>query len=91
MSLDHVSRGAAGNADAARCGACQLQLCKSRDESPHARLRESAGDGAARQTVYRCEDCGATLIHSHDTAAAGWALPRRAPALARTETPGGAR
>lgn len=70
--------------DGARCGACQLQLCKSREEQPHAQLREGAWDGDARQTLYQCEGCGATLIHSRDTAAAGWALPRRAPTIGRT-------
>lgn len=81
MPPDRAPR-AAGGGTAARCAACQLQLCKSRDENPHAQLREDARD--ASSTVYRCEACGGTLVRSRDPASAGWAVPRRAPVLAPT-------
>ncbi len=57
-----------------RCRACQLQLCKSRSERPHAALTESKGDSMMRGTEqqFLCKTCGATLINSSDLAKPGW-------------------
>ena len=64
---------------APRCPACQLQLCKSRDEPPHAALKEmeaSAGPtvkfGGTRDILYLCQTCGTVLVRSTDMAEAGW-------------------
>lgn len=62
---------------AARCPACQLQLCKSRDERPHAQLKEIAREELPQSTVYGCATCGTTLTRSADTGRPGWAQQRR--------------
>lgn len=60
-----------------RCSACQLQMCKSRDEPPHPALKAMA-DGISREKfnrreiVYLCQTCGAVMVHSADVAEPGW-------------------
>ncbi len=63
----------------ARCPACQLQICKSRHERPHAGLkpaeREVMADGklsSESHAVYLCQTCSAVLIHSSDVMEPGW-------------------
>jgi hypothetical protein len=60
-----------------RCAACQLQLCKSRDEPPHAALTEIGRDQlmGARHS-YTCGTCGATLASSSDMSKPGWEIAR---------------
>ena len=68
----------------ARCKACQLQLCKSRDERPHAALSASpvaqtTGRDKSRSpadTAFVCKTCGITMIHSADLARPGWRQAR---------------
>ncbi len=64
---------------AIRCAACQLQICKSRDEPPHANLTEvtpeSPHDG--NSVSYLCKSCGVTIIRSADLTKPGWSSPRR--------------
>jgi hypothetical protein len=62
-----------------RCPACQLQICKSRHERPHAGLkpaeREFVADSkfdSEHHTVYLCQACAAVLIHSTDVMEPGW-------------------
>lgn len=71
-----------------RCRACQLQLCKSRDEPPHGQLivldpapttvptQTAKVRGVkpwnSRDTAYTCQSCGDALVHSSDKAEAGW-------------------
>ena len=63
----------------ARCAACQLQLCKSRQEPPHAALKEVSREGMNQQRVgFNCQTCGAILIRSSDLSAPGWSQQRRA-------------
>ncbi len=59
---------------APRCRACQLQLCKSRSEPPHAALTESKTDGVMRgaERHFTCKTCNATMINSSDLAKPGW-------------------
>lgn len=56
-----------------RCPACQLQLCKGRNESPHAALTKvelsAPGDFSKRFT---CQKCGARMINSRDMTKPGW-------------------
>ena len=63
---------------AIRCAACQLQVCKSRDESPHAKLSETtsvhARDG--QSSAYLCQTCGVTMIRSADLSKPGWSSQR---------------
>ncbi|MSO98974.1 MAG: hypothetical protein EXR11_12275 [Rhodospirillaceae bacterium] len=64
----------------ARCRACQLQLCKSREERPHADLKAvvdgsiEAKDSAikGRDTAYTCQKCGTGLVNSTDKTEPGW-------------------
>lgn len=60
-----------------RCPACQLQLCKSRDERPHAQLKEIGREELPHTTVYGCGTCGATLTRSTDVSRPGWAQQSR--------------
>jgi hypothetical protein len=64
-----------------RCSACQLQICKSRVQGPHAALTEVKIDDSnrGRETYYACQTCGITLINSTDLAKQGW---RQAPSAA---------
>ena len=63
-----------------RCRACQLQLCKGREEPPHSGLQVIAEDGGtqlrpeqgAGDTAYACQDCGTSLVHSTNRTLAGW-------------------
>ena len=63
---------------ASRCRACQLQLCKSRSEPPHAALSESKVEGVMRgaERHFLCKTCGVTLINSSDLAKPGWRQDR---------------
>lgn len=75
MELDDASHIPATK-DAApltRCAACQLQLCKSRTQEPHAGLKEVSRDEGKQTVIYRCEGCGATLTRSSSLARPGWA------------------
>ena len=67
---------------ALRCPACQLQLCKSRAQAPHALLTEVKSDESARgrETHFNCQTCGVTLINSSDLGKPGW---RHAPGAER--------
>lgn len=56
-----------------RCPACQLQLCKSRTQEPHAGLKEVSRDEGKQTVTYRCDNCSATLTHSFNLARPGWA------------------
>jgi hypothetical protein len=58
----------------ARCRACQLQLCKSRSQAPHASLTEVQADQSSRlgERHFRCQACGTTLANSDDCTIAGW-------------------
>ncbi len=64
---------------ASRCPACQLQICKSRIQPPHAQLTEVKSDESSRgrETYFNCQSCGITLINSSDLGKPGW---RQAPA-----------
>jgi hypothetical protein len=68
----------ASSLKAIRCAACQLQLCKSRDEPPHSKLTETTQvnmrDG--RSGAYLCQTCGVTMIRSADLAKPGWSSQR---------------
>ena len=57
-----------------RCSACQLQLCKSRGEPPHAALKAAEGGGklSGLDTVYLCGVCSAVMVRSADMAQPGW-------------------
>ena len=60
-----------------RCSACQLQLCKSRNEPPHAALKVINGSDAAdkfspNDTVYLCQTCAAVMVRSADLMEASW-------------------
>lgn len=57
-----------------RCPACQLQLCKGRNEPAHAKLTEAATNGASRgpDRHFICQNCAITLINSTDLAKPGW-------------------
>lgn len=59
-----------------RCRACQLQLCKSRQEAPHANLTETLRDDGARSAHYECRACGTILLCSRDMGRPGWSIPR---------------
>lgn len=56
-----------------RCAACQLQLCKSRAQEPHAGLKEVSRDEGKQTVTYLCDNCGATLTRSSNLARPGWA------------------
>ena len=63
----------------ARCAACQLQLCKSRESLPHAGLKVADSNivpfdkfSRDQHALYLCERCSAVLVHSLDTNEAGW-------------------
>lgn len=66
-------------ARAARCPACQLQICKARDAIPHGKLVEAdrnliqGGDRA-----YTCQTCGITLVNSRDARKPGWSHAKTA-------------
>jgi uncharacterized protein with PIN domain len=75
VELDDASHSPATK-DAApltRCAACQLQLCKSRTQEPHAGLKEVSRDEGKQTVTYRCDGCGATLMRSSSLARPGWA------------------
>ncbi|TAL00430.1 MAG: hypothetical protein EPO08_13675 [Rhodospirillaceae bacterium] len=60
-----------------RCPACQLQLCKSRDEPPHGALKATdAGGNFANSdtlhTLFLCQKCAAVMVHSSNLMEAGW-------------------
>ena len=61
-----------------RCTACQLQLCKSRDEQPHSNLSEVTRDDIpdGQSASYLCQTCGVRLVRSADMARAGWSIQR---------------
>lgn len=59
-----------------RCGACQLQLCKSRTQEPHPALKEIARDEGKQSVTYRCDACGAALTRSGNLSLPGWAHHR---------------
>jgi len=63
---------------AIRCAACQLQLCKSRDEPPHAKLSEVSRDNARDPQAinYLCQTCGVTMLRSADLGRPGWSSLR---------------
>jgi hypothetical protein len=58
----------------ARCPACQLQLCKSRSQLPHAALTEvrTGQDRPNGERQFSCKTCGTTLVNSDDMTIAGW-------------------
>ncbi len=70
-------------AAAVRCPACQLQICKSRVQAPHAALTEVKTDEShrGRETFFSCQTCGITLINSTDLAKQGWRQAPVAPAV----------
>lgn len=55
-----------------RCRACQLQLCKSRLEKPHAGLKETARDEVRDAVQYTCDNCSAVMEWCGDPARPGW-------------------
>jgi predicted RNA binding protein YcfA (HicA-like mRNA interferase family) len=63
-----------------RCAACQLQLCKSREQGPHAAMERSDPqpetiNGKPRKgsdVVYTCQSCGTALVHAQDRNDPGW-------------------
>lgn len=59
-----------------RCRACQLQLCKSRREAPHAALIETLRDDAGGFVRYGCQSCGLSLCRSGDLSLPGWSVAR---------------
>jgi hypothetical protein len=59
-----------------RCAACQLQICKSRHETPHGALQEMQRDEAKNTAVFTCDTCGVSLVWSGDTNRPGWAQQR---------------
>jgi hypothetical protein len=59
-----------------RCRACQLQLCKSRKEAPHAALKETLRDEIGRFVRYGCDTCGTELICSENLGVPGWSVGR---------------
>ena len=63
----------------ARCPACQLQLCKSRESLPHGALKVADSSivsydklDKAQHALYMCETCAAVLVHSLDIRESGW-------------------
>jgi uncharacterized protein with PIN domain len=60
----------------ARCPACQLQLCKGRDERPHKALMETTHDAVRSDVAYSCQTCKAVLIRTADLAKPGWSQAR---------------
>jgi hypothetical protein len=62
-----------------RCAACQLQLCKSRDEPPHANLTETTRDKTrdGQSVGYLCQTCGITMLRSADMGKPGWSSLRQ--------------
>ncbi|MBY0509736.1 MAG: hypothetical protein K2P94_06245 [Rhodospirillaceae bacterium] len=70
-------------AAAVRCRACQLQICKSRVQGPHAGLTEVKTDEShpGRETFFSCQACGITLINSTDLAKQGWRQAPTTPAV----------
>jgi hypothetical protein len=63
-----------------RCRACQLQLCKSRTEKPHAGLKETGRDLTTDTAQYACDSCGAVMEWSGNPARPGWAHRRESAA-----------
>ncbi|MBX7201105.1 MAG: hypothetical protein K1X51_17180 [Rhodospirillaceae bacterium] len=59
-------------AAAIRCRACQLQLCKSRLEKPHAALKEIGRGELKEQVQYACDACNAVMEWCGDPAYPGW-------------------
>jgi hypothetical protein len=59
-----------------RCAACQLQICKSRYEAPHAALQETDRDEAKGTAAFACDNCGVTLLWSGDMRSPGWSQRR---------------
>ncbi len=59
-----------------RCAACQLQICKSRIESPHAALQESSRDQVNNTAEFVCDTCAVTLVWSGDMKSPGWSQRR---------------
>ena len=57
-----------------RCSACQLQLCKSRGEPPHAARKVTEGGGklGGSDTAYLCGVCSAVMVRSPDLLQSGW-------------------
>ncbi len=57
-----------------RCPACQLQLCKGRNEPAHAGLAEATTTGPTRgpDRSFKCQKCGITLVNSSDLSKPGW-------------------
>ena len=60
----------------ARCSACQLQMCKSRFERPHAGLKETERDQVNNTAQFSCESCGVSLVWSGDMRKPGWSQAR---------------
>ena len=65
-----------GGGVSTRCRACQLQLCKSRREPPHAALEETSRDEMMHFVRYECKSCGTKLICSQEFGVSGWAVVR---------------
>lgn len=62
---------------AARCSACQLQLCKARGAAPHGGLVEAKREDLEHfERAFVCKTCGITLINSPNTAKPGWVHAR---------------
>jgi len=61
-----------------RCAACQLQICKSRDQPPHSRLTEVTRENTlgGQVVVYLCESCGVSMMRSADMGKPGWSSVR---------------
>ena len=59
-----------------RCRACQLQLCKSRSQPPHASLKETSRNAVNGAVVFQCEACDASLLHTMDLEKPGWSQLR---------------
>ena len=69
----------AKRAHTARCPACQLQLCKSREALPHTALKVADRSivsydklDKAQHALYMCENCSTVLVHSLDIRESGW-------------------
>lgn len=71
-----ISEAGGKQVPAPRCRACQLQLCKSRREAPHAALIETLRDEGGGFVRYVCQSCSTSLRRSEDLGLPGWSVAR---------------